>query len=66
MLGRLLSSSDTEQKELIVHGEPPVLSALAVLVNTLSIETIRSITHAALRFALQHVERDQALVMKTR
>ncbi|EYB90396.1 hypothetical protein Y032_0220g2495, partial [Ancylostoma ceylanicum] len=66
MLARMLSSTDPEQQRLIVHGEPPVLSALAVLVNTVSIETIRSITYAALRFAVQHIERDQVLVMKTR
>ncbi|KHJ82142.1 hypothetical protein OESDEN_18166 [Oesophagostomum dentatum] len=67
MLARLLSSIDKEQQQLLlVQNEPPFLSALAVLVNVVSIEVIRSITHATLRFSMQHIGLDQVLVMKTR
>ncbi|KAK6757980.1 hypothetical protein RB195_015667 [Necator americanus] len=66
MLARLLSSIDPERKQLIVHNEPPALTALSVLLSTVSIETMRLITYTALRFTVQHIERDQVLVMKTR
>ncbi|CAJ0588149.1 unnamed protein product [Cylicocyclus nassatus] len=66
MLARLLDSVDQSQELLLVHSEPPFLSALAVLVNIVSIETIRSVTNAALRFTMQHLQSDQILVMKTR
>ncbi|KAK6046807.1 hypothetical protein COOONC_15688 [Cooperia oncophora] len=64
MLGRLLSSVDTSETRLLVLGEPPVLSALAVLAQLASIETMRSITLAALRFSMRHIETDQVVVMK--
>ncbi|VDM53793.1 unnamed protein product [Angiostrongylus costaricensis] len=66
LLGGLLRSIDQTQRHLLVHGEPPVLNALSVLVQLLPIETMRSITFAALRFTVRHIDRDQVVVMKVR
>ncbi|VDO67303.1 unnamed protein product [Haemonchus placei] len=66
MLGRLLSSVDVTESRLLVLGEPPVLTALAVLAQYLSIETMRSITAASLRFSMRDIEMDQVVVMKAR
>lgn len=66
MLGRLLSSSDLTQRHVLVLGEPPALSALAVLAQIVSIEVMRSVTLASLRYIMRHLESDQVVVMKTR
>ncbi|VDO76971.1 unnamed protein product [Heligmosomoides polygyrus] len=65
MLGRLLSSSDLTQRHVLVLGEPPALSALAVLAQIVSIEVMRSVTLASLRYIMRHLESDQVVVMKT-
>ncbi|KAK5981486.1 hypothetical protein GCK32_017033, partial [Trichostrongylus colubriformis] len=66
MLARLLSSVDPTETRLLVLGEPPVLTSLAILAQLVSIETMRSITLAALRFSMRFIDKDQVVVMKAR
>ncbi|CAD6196408.1 unnamed protein product [Caenorhabditis auriculariae] len=63
---KLLQSCDRSQRSLLVLGEPPALTSLALLLNVCSIERMRAITQATMRFCLLHQKPNQTVVLKAR
>ncbi|CAI5451383.1 unnamed protein product [Caenorhabditis angaria] len=63
---KLLQACDNSKMSLLVLGEPPFLTSLSLLYNSMSIEKLRSLCRSTIRFSVQHQKQNQTIVMKTR
>lgn len=80
MAGKLLQACDNSRLSLLVvglacrsfhfsvhvSGEPPFLSSLSLAYNYCSIEELRSLCRATLKFSLMHQRTNQTVVLKAR
>lgn len=65
-VGKLLQSCDNSKLSLLVVGEPPFLTSLSLLYNKLSIEELRNLSKATIRFSTMHQKSQQTIVFKSR
>ncbi|CAB3398229.1 unnamed protein product [Caenorhabditis bovis] len=63
---KLLQACDASKLSLLVIGEPPFLTSLSVLSTSLSIEVMRGLCKASLRYSLIHQKPNQTIVLKAR